>query len=85
MDNRSLQPDVDEASAILRLFATADWATVAAYLSRRLELARRDLESLSTDALPGLLSRAQGRCEELRTLLTLTERAEKVLESRTRR
>lgn len=79
-DSKSTQLTEDEASAALNLTSTPEWQAIAGYLNRCLRASLSDLETLSVDKTPGLVANAQGECRKLRALLSLRERAEKVLE-----
>jgi len=81
MADNSLQLSDKEAAAVLQLTASNEWQTLAAYLQRRLGACHADLGSLSTDTACGLLAQAQGKRIELNALLSLREKAEKVLQS----
>lgn len=80
-DSRSQQLSSDEASAILRLTASAEWKLLEAYLQRRLNACHDDLGTLSTDTARGQVAQAQGKRIEINAILNLRERAEKVLEA----
>lgn len=60
----------------MSLTGSPEWQVVAKYLDRRLELARDELETVTGDSQ----LRTQGRCAELRSIIDLPVRAERVLE-----
>jgi hypothetical protein len=79
-DSKSTQMTPAEAGAAMMLAASPEWSVLAEYWKRRLRACENDLGILSTDTAPGLIARAQGQRIELNTLLSLGERAEKVLD-----
>lgn len=78
----SLHLSPEEASAVLSLASSPEWQVLSKHLERRLELLRDELETESGEKY----LRTQGRCEELRAMLELPARSERVLDGvRTRR
>lgn len=72
----SLHLSQEEARAALSLTGSPEWQVVSKYLERCLELARDEMEIVTGDKQ----IRIQGRCAELRSILDLPTRAERVLE-----
>lgn len=84
--NDSPQMHENDAQAILFLMSSQpdSWRRLMEYLQRRLGSLHIDMESIPTDTAPGLISRAQGQCEELRHMIGIETRARDILESRPR-
>jgi hypothetical protein len=73
-----------EAEAIYRLSSLPEWAHLLAYLERRLEAHRNDVEQMAPEKI-GQVGAIQGKCVEVRHVMALRSRAEAILGNETRR
>lgn len=81
MQALSPHPTLEESQAVLRLSALPEWRVLEAYLARRLEHCRTNLETGPDNSL----QRERGAAAELRVLLKLADTSQQILDtSRTR-